>query len=252
MTNEHNQQIYLQAVQERNAGFDGAFVFALRATKIYCRPSCPSRRPKPENISFYTNSGEAEAAGFRACLRCRPQGSAKDDSQSDFVKKICCLIEENEDETTPSLDALAGSIGISPSHLQRTFKTAVGVSPREYAKAHRVKKFKANVKENGDVTTAMYDAGFNSSSRLYEKAAEEFGMTPATYARGGAGARITYTIVKSSLGELLVAATAKGICAVSLGDIGEELEDSLFNEFPNAEIKPNDSGLAKFIEEIFG
>ncbi len=250
MMNEHDQPIYFQAVLERNADFDGAFVFAVRSTKIYCRPSCPARRPKAENIRFYTDFNEAEAAGFRACLRCRPQSSAKDDSQSGFVKKICRLIEETEDETAPSLGALAAKMGISSSHLQRTFKTAVGISPREYAKAQRVNKFKANVKENGDVTKAMYNAGFNSSSRLYEKSAEEFGMTPATYARGGAGASIIYTIADCSLGKLLIAATVKGICAVSLGDTGEKLEESLFDEFPNAEIKPDDFGLKNYVEEI--
>lgn len=248
--NEHNQQIYLQAVAERNACFDGAFVFAVRSTKIYCRPSCPARRPKPENISFYTDFNEAEAAGFRACLRCRPQTGAEDKSHSDFVEKICRLIEENEDETPLSLDALAREVGTSASHLQRTFKRAAGISPGEYAKAWRVNKFKANVKNNGDVTKAMYDAGFNSSSRLYEKAAEEFGMTPATYARGGAGAAIVYTIAECPLGRLLVAATAKGICAVSLGDTDLELEQSLLAEFPNAEITPDDFGLKKYVEKI--
>jgi AraC family transcriptional regulator of adaptative response/methylated-DNA-[protein]-cysteine methyltransferase len=248
--NEQNQQIYFQAVSERNANFDGAFVFAVRSTKIYCRPSCPSRRPKPENISFYTNFNEAEAAGFRACLRCRPQNGANDDAQSDFVKKICRLIEENEDETQLSLDALALEIGISSSHLQRTFKKVMGISPLEYANIRRINKFKTNVKGSGDVTAAMYDAGFNSSSRLYEKAVEELGMTPATYARGGAGAVIIYTITESSLGKLLVAATAKGICAVSLGDTGEELKQALFNEFPNAEITADDFGLKHYVEEI--
>lgn len=247
--NEHNQQIYLQAVAERNVCFDGAFVFAVRTTRIYCRPSCPARRPKPENISFFTDCNRAEADGFRACLRCHPRNGAADDSQRELIEKICRLIEENEDEIL-SLDALAREVGTSASHLQRTFKRAAGISPGEYAKGRRVNKFKANVKNNGDVTKAMYDAGFNSSSRLYEKAAEEFGMTPATYARGGAGARISYTIAECPLGRLLVAATAEGICAVSLGDTGDELEQSLLAEFPNAEITPDDSGLKKFVEKI--
>lgn len=248
--NEHIQPIYFQAVLERNANFDGAFVFAVRSTKIYCRPSCPSRRPKPENISFYTNFNEAEAAGFRACLRCRPKDGANDDSQRESIQKICRLIEENEDETPPSLAALAAELGISSSHLQRTFKTAVGISPREYAQTHRINKFKKAVKNGDGVTTAMYDAGFNSSSRLYEKAGEEFGMTPATYARGGAGIEIIYTIAECPLGRLLVAATEKGICAVSLGDADAELEQSLLTEFPQAEITRDDSSLKKFVEEI--
>ena len=248
--NEHNQQIYLQAVSDRNRSFDGAFVFGVRSTKIYCRPSCPARRPKSENIRFFDAPAEAETAGFRACLRCRPQHEGKDDLQGELIAKVCRLIEASEDETPPSLERLAAELEISPSHLHRTFKTAIGISPREYAQARRAGKFKANVKKNGDVTTAMYDAGYNSSSRLYEKAAEEFGMTPATYARGGAGAAIFYTIAECSLGKLLIAATAKGICAVSLGDSDAELEQSLFAEFPKAEIAPDDLDLKKYVEEI--
>lgn len=247
--NEHNQQIYFQAVSDRNADFDGAFVFAVRSTKIYCRPSCPARRPKPENIRFFAAPPDAEAAGFRACLRCHPQNLGKDNLQNELIEKICRLIEETTDETL-SLDRLAFEVGVSPSHLQRTFKTAIGISPREYAQTCRVNKFKTNVKTGGDVTAAMYDAGFNSSSRLYEKAAEEFGMTPATYARGGAGVEISYTIAECPLGKLLVAATEKGICAVSLGDSEAELEQSLFNEFSKAEISRDDSGLKNYIEEI--
>lgn len=182
-------------------------------------------------------------------LRCHPRNGAADESQRELIEKICRLIEENEDEIL-SLDALAREVSASASHLQRTFKRAAGISPGEYAKAQRVNKFKANVKDNGDVTKAMYDAGFNSSSRPYEKAAEEFGMTPATYARGGAGARVVYAIAECPLGNLLVAATAKGICAVSLGDTGAELEQSLLAEFPNAEITPDDSGLKKYVEKI--
>lgn len=249
MMNSNNRQIYLQAVSERNAGFDGAFVFAVRSTRIYCRPSCPARRPKLENIRFFAAPPEAEAAGFRACLRCRPQMGAKDDSQNQLIEKICRLIEENADEIL-SLDRLAVEVGISASHLQRTFKAAIGISPREYAQTCRVNKFKESVRNCGDVTAAMYDAGFNSSSRLYEKAAEEFGMTPATYARGGAGATIVYALAGCSLGKMLVAATSKGICAVSLGDDVEELEQTLFAEFSNAEFSRDDSGLKNYVEEI--
>lgn len=195
------------------------------------------------------NSGEAEAAGFRACLRCRPQCGTRDDDERDLIQKVCRLIEEKDDETV-SLDALAFELQISPSHLQRTFKKITGISPREFAQTRRVNKFKENIKNGNGVTTAMYDAGFNSSSRLYEKAAAEFGMTPGVYARGGSGAAIFYTTAECPLGRLLVAATAKGICAVSLGDADAELEQSLFAEFPEAEIKRDDAGLRQFVEEI--
>ena len=245
----YNKQNYLQAVMERNAEFDGAFVFAVRSTKIYCRPSCPARRPKVENIQFFINFKDAEANGFRACLRCHPQNGRGNNLQSDFAEKVCRLIEKNDFEPI-SLDTLAAELEISPSHLQRTFKKATGISPRDFAQSRRVNKFKTNVKASGDVTTAMYDAGFNSSSRLYEKAAEEFGMTPATYARGGAGAAISYTTASCALGYLLVAATEKGICAVSLGDTEQELEESLFAEFSEAEITCDNSGLKNYLKEI--
>ena len=249
--NEHNQQIYLQAVSERNASFDGAFVFGVRSTKIYCRPSCPARRPKTENILFFTSPDEAETAGYRACLRCRPKNGKKDDVQRELIEKVCSLIEESENESSPpSLERLAAAVEISPSHLQRSFKKAIGISPREYANAQRVNKFKTSVKLGGDVTTAMYDAGFNSSSRLYEKAAEEFGMTPGVYARGGAGVAIFYTIVESPLGKLLVAATGKGVCAVNFGESETELKQSLVSEFSNAEISRDDTELKKYVKEI--
>ena len=245
----NNKQEFLQAVMERNTDFDGTFVFAVRSTKIYCRPSCPARRPKIENIQFFVNFRDAEAAGFRACLRCHPQNGGGDNLQREFVEKVCRLIEENDFEPI-SLDTLAAELAISPSYLQRTFKKATGISPRDFAQSRRVNKFKTNVKESGDVTTAMYDAGFNSSSRLYEKAAEEFGMTPATYVRGGAGAAISYTTAVCALGRLLVAATEKGICAVSLGDTEKELEESFLAEFSEAEIKRDDFGLKNYLEEI--
>lgn len=243
--NNFNQQTFFQAIRERNSDFDGAFVFAVRSTKIYCRPSCPARRPKPENVRFYENCEQAEIAGYRACLRCRPNS----DSQKVLIEHVCRLIEENGEEPL-SLAAISSELKISPSHLQRTFKEAMGISPREYAQSLRVNKFKANVKENSDVTAAMYDAGFNSSSRLYEKAAEEFGMTPATYARGGAGVSIIYTIADCDLGKLLVAATEKGLCAVSLGDTETELEQNLVAEFDKAEIHRNDSQLRDWVNEI--
>jgi len=247
--NDSIQQNYLRAVMKRNTDFDGVFVFAVRSTKIYCRPSCPSRRPKIENIAFFELPAQAESAGFRACLRCRPQYGAKYDARQELVDNVCHLIKDNGEETL-SLGALASQLKISPSHLQRTFKKATGISPTEYAQLHRVNKFKANVKSSGDVTEAIYDAGYNSSSRLYEKAAEEFGMTPATYARGGAGVSIIYTIVECSLGQLLVAATRRGLCSVSLGDSGGELEKTLFAEFSAAEIRRDDTPLKNWVGEI--
>jgi AraC family transcriptional regulator of adaptative response/methylated-DNA-[protein]-cysteine methyltransferase len=250
MISDQKQPIYFQAVLERSAQFDGDFIFAVRTTGIYCRPSCPSRRPKPENIRIFANSGEAEAAGFRACLRCRPQTVANDDPIKELIQKVCRLIEENVNETPPSLTALASEAGVSPSHLQRIFKAAVGISPREYSQTRRVGKFRNAVKNGSGVAEAMYNAGFNSSSRLYEKAADEFGMTPATYARGGEGAIIVYAIAPCALGRLLVAATKNGICSVSLADAEAELESSLRAEFPNAKIRRDDANLKDAVEKI--
>ena len=236
------------AVQRKDSGFDNVFVYAVRTTGIYCKPNCPARRPKRANVVFFSSHEEAENAGFRPCLRCRPQ-FVKQNVNTKLVEEICRVIE-SDNEQIPTLEDLSAEANVSASHLQRTFKKATGISPAEYAKIHRVNKFKTNVKDSGDITTAMYDAGFNSSSRLYEKAAEEFGMTPATYARGGAGVTIIYTIAECGLGKLLVAATEKGLCAVSLGDTETELKQNLFAEFDKAEIHRNDSRLRYWVNEI--
>lgn len=245
-TNE--EKIRWNAVQMKDSGFDNVFVYAVRTTGIYCKPTCPARRPKRANVVFFSSHDEAENAGFRACLRCRPQFIGQD-ANAELIEKICRLIESNV-EMILSLEDLSAEANISPSHLQRIFKKETGISPAEYAKIHRINKFKKNVKNSGDVTCAMYDAGFNSSSRLYEKAAEEFGMTPATYARGGAGVSIIYTIGECVLGKILVAATEKGLCSVSLGDTETELEQTLFAEFFKAEICRNDSHLKKSVNDI--
>lgn len=225
-----------QAVLLKDASRDGEFVFAVSSTKIYCRPSCPSRRPKRERVSFFQLPEAAERAGFRACKRCHPREKAGNDLQVDLVKRICLLLDDADGETT-TLAALSTQTGVSAFHLQRTFKKVMGVTPRQYAESSRVNRFKGGAQAGKSITTAMYDAGFGSSSRLYEQAAAQLGMTPATYGKGGRGARISYAIVDCSLGSLLVAATSKGVCSVKLGDSEAGLEADLKQEFRAAQFE---------------
>ena len=236
-----------QAVLARDSAFDGNFVFAVSSTGIYCRPSCPARRPNREKVSFFTLPEAAEQAGFRACRRCRPQEAPALDPQVDMVQRVCRFIEA-QDENSITLAALSDHIGLSAFHLQRVFKSVMGITPRQYADACRIGKFKVRLRDGESVTGAMYDAGFGSSSRLYERAPSELGMTPATYGRGGRGATINYTIARSSLGRLLVAATGRGVCAVKLGDSDEALQADLKKEYPAAEIKRMDTALQQPVE----
>src|SRR6185369_5462189 len=216
-----NDQLW-QAVIARDARFDGQFVFAVSSTKIYCRPSCPSRRPQRERVSFFNKPEAAEEAGFRACLRCQPRSDRVVDPQLELVQRACRLLDDAGEGDRVKLAELAGRLGISAFYLQRTFKRVMGISPRQYVTARRFGNFKQLVREGESVTNALYDSGFNSSSRVYEQAAEELGMTPATYGRGGNGVEIHYAIVASPLGRLLVATTARGVCAVRMGDTDAE------------------------------
>jgi AraC family transcriptional regulator of adaptative response/methylated-DNA-[protein]-cysteine methyltransferase len=241
-----NDQLW-QAVVSRDAHFDGQFVFAVSSTKVYCRPSCPSRRPRRERVSFFDKPETAERAGFRACLRCRP-GSV--DPQLELVQRVCQLLDSANEGETVKLAELAAQVGVSSFHLQRTFKRVMGISPRQYAMARRFGTFKQLVRDGESVTNALYDSGFNSSSRVYEQAAEELGMTPATYGRGGRGMEIDYTIVASPLGRLLVALTERGVCAVQMGDTDVELEKDLRNEFPAATVQRADASLHEPVQKI--
>lgn len=224
-----------RAVLARDRGFDGTFVFAVRSTGIYCRPSCPARRPARELVLFYSTPKEAEKVGFSACRRCRPQRSTPLDPQVEIVREICRYIERNLDTRT-TLATLSTQAGLSPSHLQRSFKRIMGVTPRQYADACRMASLKSELREGQEVTAALYDVGYGSSSRLYERSSSHLGMTPATYRRGGRGMCIGYSTVGCPFGRLLVAATERGICAVSLGDSDDPLGTTLREEFPNAEI----------------
>jgi len=246
---QQDQEKLWAAVLEKDASFDGKFVFAVRSTGIYCRPSCPSRRPRRDRVTFFPLPESAEEAGFRACLRCHPKQVPAVDPQIEMVQEACRLIEQNEDETT-TLDALSRQLGLSSFHLQRTFKSIMGITPRQYAESCRTNRFKSSVRSGESVTAAMYYAGYGSSSRLYERAAAELGMTPATYSRAGRETKINYTIVESALGYLLVAATDKGVCMVRLGDTAAALESDLQKEFAAAKIGRNNKELEKAVTQI--
>jgi AraC family transcriptional regulator of adaptative response/methylated-DNA-[protein]-cysteine methyltransferase len=238
-----------QAVLARESDFDGAFVYAVRSTGIFCRPTCPSRRPSRAQVLFFRQPAAAEQAGFRACRRCRPGGSAYSESQIELAERARALIDARPDEAL-TLEQLGAQIGASPTHLQRVFKRVIGISPRQYAESRRIDRLKARLKEGDNVTTALYQAGYNSSSRLYEQAPERLGMTPATYGRGGAGAQIGYTIADSPLGRLLVAATDRGICFVSLAETDAMLEAALAREYPAATIARDDARLGEWIGAV--
>jgi AraC family transcriptional regulator of adaptative response/methylated-DNA-[protein]-cysteine methyltransferase len=246
-----DEEISWRAVQTRDAKFNGTFVYGVRSTGIYCKPSCASRRPRRERVSFFPSREEAEAAGFRACRRCRPQHPSALAPQTEMVIRACRLIEGSEDGSIP-LAKLGALIGVSPHHLQRTFKSITGVTPRQYAAAHRLEQFKARIRKGDDVAGAIYDAGYGSSSRLYEKAPGQLGMTPKTYARGGRGMNINYTVADSPLGKLLVATTGRGICSVTLGDAEGELEAALLKEYPNAEIRRAGDGMGEEVDRLLG
>ena len=236
-----------QAVLEQDAAFDGAFVLAVRTTGIYCRPACPARTPKRENVRFLASPDEAERAGFRACKRCRPD--TQNDEQADLVRKTCDYIDSHLDES-PTLAELGATVGMSPSHLQRTFKRLMGISPGQYLRTRRLSFMKAQLKNGESVTSAMYEAGFGSSSRLYETAQSELGMTPSTYGKRGRGMEIGYVIVDCYLGRLLVAATERGLCAVNIGDDDNTLEAALHADFRLATIARQDTGLERWVRGV--
>ncbi len=245
MSMETELQNKWQQVMTRDARQDGQFVFAVRTTGIYCRPSCPSRRPRRDSVEFFANPNDAESAGYRACLRCKPTEIS---AQAQYVTKARQLLDNAEGIMT--LADLSKRVGLSSFHLQRLFKRATGLSPREYQSARRMQHVKSGLRKGDDVTTALYDAGFGSPSRLYEKSAQQLGMTPGEYRRGGPGATIRYAVAPTPLGRMLVAATDRGLCAVRFGETVTELEHDLRNEFHSAKLHREDAAMKEFIEPL--
>jgi AraC family transcriptional regulator of adaptative response/methylated-DNA-[protein]-cysteine methyltransferase len=248
---------FWRAVETRDRGADGAFVYAVRSTGIYCRPSCPSRRPRREQVVFFPLPEAAEQEGFRACKRCRPGAAIGTDPNVAKMRGVCRAIDEvvladtsGEAGANLTLAALGAKAGMGPHQLERAFRSAMGITPRQYADAQRMRRLKSRLKKGDDVTTALYEAGYGSSSRLYERAPSHLGMTPATYRRGGEGMQIHFTFADSPLGRMLVGATDRGISALYIGDSDSMLEAALRKEYPRAEISRDRNGLSKWLEKI--
>jgi AraC family transcriptional regulator of adaptative response/methylated-DNA-[protein]-cysteine methyltransferase len=242
-----NDELRWNAVQARDIEADGAFVYAVASTGIYCRPSCPSRRPRRIQVRFYLTPGEAEAAGYRACRRCAPRNG-----ETDAVRKIRQAkeyLDAHLDETV-TLERLGAAVGMSPYHLQRTFRRHTGMSPKAYRDGRRMERMKSRLRDGDTVSRATYDAGYTSASRAYDHARARLGMTPADYRRGGSGVRIRSTTLETAAGTLLVAATDRGLCAVKLGDGAAPLEAELRREYPNASFEPADAELGRWAEAV--
>ncbi|SHF25161.1 AraC family transcriptional regulator, regulatory protein of adaptative response / methylated-DNA-[protein]-cysteine methyltransferase [Desulfacinum infernum DSM 9756] len=236
-----------RAVLDRDGAADGIFVYAVVTTGVYCRPSCPSRRPRRENVRFFESYQEAEKAGFRACAKCRPNRSGAHPG-AELVEWACRRIAQAE--SPPKLKDLAEEAGCSPSHLQRIFKKILAITPSRYAAQLRRQKVQTHLGRGASVTEAIHEAGYGSGSRFYERDGKELGMSPKQYARGGKGMEIRFASAPCSLGWVLVAATDRGVCAVFLGDSPEALERELRERFPRARTLPEDPHRAVFIEKV--
>ena len=238
------------AVTARDPAFDGRFVYSVASTGVYCWPSCAARRPRPENVAFHAGPAEAERAGFRACRRCRPDRPPLAQAHARMVAGLCRKLENAEQ--APTLEALARDAGMSPHHLQRVFKAVVGLSPRQYAAAHRAQRVRERLGASRSVTDALHDAGFGSSGRFYERSVEVLGMTPTAWRAGGAQTAIRFAIGQCSLGAILVAATERGVCAILIGDDPDALARDLQDRFPRATLIGGDADFEKIVASVVG
>ncbi|MGH7006037.1 MAG: bifunctional DNA-binding transcriptional regulator/O6-methylguanine-DNA methyltransferase Ada [Alphaproteobacteria bacterium] len=238
------------AVVARDRSADGTFYYSVDTTGVYCRPSCAARRANPKNVRFHRSTADAERAGFRPCRRCKPDQPPLSKLHAAKVADICRVIEAAEE--TPSLAALAKRAALSPYHFHRVFKAVTGVTPKAYAAAHRAKLVRDGLRRGDSVTEAIYDAGFNSSSRFYEASSELLGMTPKEFRAGGAGTTIRFAIGECSLGAILVAATEKGVCAIEFGDDPEALARSLQDRFPKARLIGGDKDFERLVAKVVG
>jgi len=242
-------------VVARDPRADGRFVYSVRTTGVYCRPSCGSRRARPANVRFHASAAEAELAGFRPCLRCQPGHPSLAQRQAALVTAACRSIECAE--SMPGLAELARAAGLSPYHFHRVFKSVAGVTPRAYAAAHRDRRLRERLADRdaaptNSVTDAIYDAGFNSSARAYEAADAVLGMTPAAYRAGGAAARIRFAVGECSLGSILVAQSDRGLCAILLGDDPDALLRDLQDRFPKATLLAGDAAFERVVATVVG
>lgn len=234
------------ALTNRDTEADGTFFYAVRTTGVFCRPSCASRPPRPENVEFFNTPDEAETAGYRACKRCRPASIPRDLA---IVERACKVLDADPQERV-TLAQLSAAVHVSPFHLQRLFSRVVGVSPRQYQAARRADALRGALQRGDDVTRATYDAGFGSSSRMYDAATVELGMAPSAYRRKGAGRTVRFAIARTSLGNVLVAATEKGICKITFGEDAAALEAELAAELSEAERIEDTARIEPFIEQI--
>jgi AraC family transcriptional regulator of adaptative response/methylated-DNA-[protein]-cysteine methyltransferase len=242
------------AVQTRDRGADGVFYYSVRTTGVYCRPSCGARPALRANVAFHASCAAAEAAGFRPCLRCKPDQPPLSERQARLVADACRLIDANYDalEDAPDLDAVARAVGMSRFHFQRVFKTHAGVTPKAYAAARRAARVRDALLEAGSVTDAVYAAGFNSSSRFYAGSEGMLGMAPSSFKAGGAGEEIRFAVAACSLGAILVAATGRGLCAVLMGDDPELLVRDLQDRFPKAQLIGADADFERTVAQVVG
>jgi len=239
-----------QAVLVRDRAADGSFFYSVKTTGVYCRPSCPARTAKPENVQFHLSRDEAEAAGFRPCRRCKPDQPALREQHADKVSEICRLLETAE--TEPSLAELAVIAGLSAFHFHRIFKAITGLTPKAYAAVQRSNRIRNQLAKSQSVTAAIYDAGYNSNSRFYEKSPQLLGMTPSDYRAGGTNSRIRFALGECSLGSILVAASDIGICAIALGDDPDRLARELQDRFPLAELIGGDNEFEQWVAKVVG
>jgi AraC family transcriptional regulator of adaptative response/methylated-DNA-[protein]-cysteine methyltransferase len=248
-----NEAVAWESVLHRDSSADDRLLYGVTTTGIYCRPSCPSRKPKRDNVAFFSSAQAAERAGFRACQRCRPNRAK---SSSPAVQRARDYIDSHITDLSEeriTLELLAEKSGMSPYHLQRTFKEIIGLTPAQYIRARKSERLKDELKRGETVSRATFGAGYGSSSRVYADANARLGMTPATYRQGGSGAHMDYIIAKTSLGALLVAATDRGVCAVTLGDDALTLEAALAREYPAAtrtRVTAPSSALGVWVAEI--
>ena len=242
--------VYWDAVRARDGNYDAKFYYSVATTGVYCRPSCPARLAKRENVAFHASCADAEIAGYRPCKRCKPNEPSLHDRYAVKVAEACRLIEEAEEP--PKLDELASAAGLSTYHFHRVFKVVAGVTPKAYADAHRQKRVRDNLKRSKSVTEAIHEAGFNSSGRFYANSDDVLGMTPSNFRAGGAHAEMRFAVGECSLGAILVASSDKGIAAILFGDDPEALVHDLEDRFPNANLIGGDRAFEDVMAKVVG
>jgi AraC family transcriptional regulator, regulatory protein of adaptative response / methylated-DNA-[protein]-cysteine methyltransferase len=239
-----------QAVLERKPEAEGAFYYGVKTTGVFCRPNCHSRLPQRGNVVFFNSASEALAAGFRSCKRCQPNAASYRTELDERIKNACRLLEQPESKLP--LSELAGKVGMSAFHFHRLFKSRLGITPKQYQAAHRMDRFKDQLRRNGSVTTALYEAGFGGPSRAYEQVGSKLGMSPRQYQKGGEGVGISFATQRTALGWVLVAATPRGVCALQIGSNPAKLRANLTADFPRARLREHRAALRDYLRIVEG